>query len=92
MNRFPERKNLAAWRLLLYGVAAGVGMMLVTPNDSLRQRFLAGLFGLTAIGGFGLLLNWSQSSQWMRRHAYWLIGVRTFVTVLAKLCDLLFRK
>jgi len=92
MNLLPERKQLPAWRILCWVALAAACLAALAVYFHDRALLIASPFAGAAIGGFGLLLNWSQTSLWVRRRASWLLALGALGNIALFLWDLLHQK
>ena len=73
----PGDKNarISLVKLCSFGVAAAIGVFLATFTSGLKERlFTSAVIGIVIVG-FGLLLDYSQRSQMIRRHVKLLLVV-----------------
>jgi hypothetical protein len=70
-----KNARISLVKLCSFGVVAAIGVFLATFTSGIKERlFTSAVIGIVIVG-FGLLLDYSQRSQMIRRHVKVLLVV-----------------
>ena len=92
MNSLLKIKRLSVWRVGLWAALAAACLAGLGLYFRDRTLLIAAPFGGVTIGAFGLLLNWSQTSPWVRRRLGWLLALGAVGNVVLFIWDILRKK